>query len=207
MDNITGFIITSIILSIMPGPDIIFVITQSISQGKKSAIVFILGLNTGLLVHITAATLGLSVILAKSEILFQIIKYLGAAYLIYLGIMAIINRKKEIFNLKDSKKVSNRLYYRGIIMNILNPKVALFFLAFFPQFIIYDGANSFPIYVQMIILGIIFIVQGFIVFSGVAILADKLAYKLMSKNNFSQVVGWIKAAAFIIIGVWIAFSS
>lgn len=204
--NLVEFILASVILTLMPGPDILFVITQSVSQGKKSGIIFALGLCTGLIAHTAAAAFGISIILYNSAILFSILKYLGAAYLIYLGIMAIINRKKEVFDLDlSNKKQTKRLYSRGILMNILNPKVSLFFLAFFPQFVSADAAMK--VSVQMLILGVIFMIQAIIIFTLVAILADKLAHRLVKNPKISKTVAWVKASVFLIIGVEIAINS
>ncbi|MBN2892627.1 MAG: LysE family translocator [Bacteroidales bacterium] len=204
--NIIEFAIASILLTLMPGPDIIFVITQSVTQGKKSGIIFAFGLCTGLIFHTSAAALGISLILYNSATLFQIVKYLGATYLIYLGIMAIIHRKKEVFDLDlSNKKVTKRLYSRGILMNILNPKVSLFFLAFLPQFVNTDSMIKATN--QMLILGIIFIVQAIIVFTLVSILADKLAHRLVKNPKISKIVAWTKALVFLVIGIEIAINN
>jgi len=180
--NLIQFTFASILLTLMPGPDIIFVVTQSVTQGKKSGIMIALGLCTGLIFHISAAALGLSLLIYNSEIAFTILKYIGAAYLIYLGILALVDRNKNSFDLdfKDKKEVK-KLYSKGILMNILNPKVSLFFLAFMPQFIKTDQAN---ISLQIIILGLIFIIQAILIFIAVSYLADKLASKLL--KNMSQ---------------------
>lgn len=204
--DIIEFISISVILTLMPGPDIIFVITQSVIQGKKSGIIFALGLCSGLIFHTSAAALGISLILYNSIVLFQIVKYLGAAYLIYLGIMAIIHRKKEIFELDlSNKKATKRLYSKGILMNILNPKVSLFFLAFLPQFV--NSELMMKATQQMLILGVIFIAQAIIIFTIVSFLADKLAHRLVKNPKISKIVTWVKASVFLLIGIELAISN
>ena len=193
------FILASVLLTLMPGPDILFVITQSVTQGKKSGIIFALGLVTGLLFHISAAAFGISLIIYQSEVAFNVVKYAGAAYLIYLGILAIKDRKKDAFSLDfTNKKTVQKLYSKGILMNILNPKVSLFFLAFLPQFI--DPKASEPHW-QILILGGIFILQAILIFSGVAYLSDQLSFKLMQNKRVSLTVHWAKAVLFIGIGI------
>ena len=202
--NLLAFIGASVILTLMPGPDIIFVITLSITQGKKSGILTALGLVTGLIVHTTAAALGLSIILYESALAFQIVKYLGAAYLIYLGIIAIRERNKNALQINRNAKYENKkLYRRGILMNILNPKVSLFFLAFLPQFVSADSSN---VSLEMMFLGIIFMVQAIIVFTIVSILAHKLSEKIVKNPKVVKVINWVKASVFLIIGIQIAIS-
>src|SRR5690606_8462677 len=134
--------------------DNLFVLAQSIAKDKKAGIMTSLGLCTGLLVHITAATIGLSALIYQSVIVFSIIKFAGAAYLLYLAYRSFTSKESNIeLNANDSYHYQ-ALYKRGIIMNLLNPKVSLFFLALFPQFISPNGA-SIPI--QMFVLGIIFL--------------------------------------------------
>jgi len=134
---------------------------------------------------------------------FTVVKYAGAAYLIYLGILAIKDRKKDAFSLDlTNKKTVKKLYRKGILMNILNPKVSLFFLAFLPQFI--DPKASQPHW-QILFLGGIFILQAFIIFSGVAYLSDRLSFKLMQNKRISLIVNWAKAILFLGIGIQLIF--
>ena len=188
----------------MPGPDILFVITQSISQGKKSGIMIALGLCTGLIVHTMFAAFGLALLLYKSGNIFQIIKYSGAVYLIYLGITAIINRKKETIHLDLSiKKEIKHLYLRGFLMNILNPKVSFFFIAFLPQFVDPESPNAS---LQMFFLGFIFISLAIMIFSLISVLADVLAAKFVKNQKISMIIVWIKAIIFLVIGIKLALS-
>lgn len=134
--HLETFILAVIIFALTPGVDTIYILNRTISQGWKAGIYSSLGILSGVLFHITLATLGLSVILAESALAFSILKYLGAAYLCYLGIMSLFAKKRIVTNLKTTKKDSMcRIYISGVVTNVFNPKVALFFLAFFPQFI------------------------------------------------------------------------
>src|SRR5687768_15666096 len=136
LHNFWLFALASLMLNITPGNDMLFVATRSTGQGIKAGIVSSLGIMAGCMVHILAAVVGLSAIIAQSAVAFSIIKYLGAAYLIYLGLRALLNRKPSAFAMnKVDKQPLPKIFWQGVLTNILNPKVALFFLAFLPQFI------------------------------------------------------------------------
>lgn len=159
IENYVGFIFAGIILNLTPGADTMYILTKSISQGRKAGVYSVLGITTGGLIHTVFAALGLSVILAKSATAFALVKYLGVAYLAYLGIKMITDRKNS-FN-RDSLAVGGEdmktIYRRGVLTNVLNPKVALFFLAFIPQFINPEYASgSLP----FLILGVTFMTTG-----------------------------------------------
>lgn len=201
--NIWGFISSAVVLTLMPGPDILFVLTQSISKGKKAGIIFACGLCTGLIFHILAVSFGVSILIKESPAAFLILKICGAAYLIYLGIKAFVNRNKESLRLNTDNIRIRQLYGRGILMNLLNPKVILFFLAFFPHFI--DTNLQHP-EVQMCFLGLLFMIQAFIIFSLVAILADKLSEKIMQNPRVSFWISIIESAIFCIIGISLLFT-
>lgn len=200
--NLWGFVSAAVLLTLMPGPDILFVITQSITRGRKSGIVFAAGLCTGLIVHVTAVCLGVSVLLRSSPFAFTLLKFAGAAYLFYLGIRAFLARHENHFTLSGTVGVTGKLYTKGILMNVLNPKVILFFLAFFPQFIPPDSANPLG---RMLLLGVIFMGQAFLIFSLVAVLADRLARRLMQNDAVALGVNTAEALIYCIIGMSILF--
>ena len=181
---VISFLIASIILSLMPGPDNIFVLTESITKGAKNGVLISIGLSSGILFHTLAAATGLSFIIQNSAIAFSLLKYLGAAYLFFLAYKS-TKEDKHIIELNDSstdiKESSFSLIRKGILMNVLNPKVSLFFIAFLPQFITKDG---YDITLQMILLGLIFMIQAVIIFSLIAILSGKLKKYV---NNSRQV--------------------
>ena len=200
--NIGGFITAAVLLTLMPGPDILFVLTQGITRGWKAGVVFAAGLCTGLIAHVTAVSLGVSVLLMSSPTAFLALKFAGAAYLLYLAVKAFRARRENSFRLEEGKAFSGKLYRKGILMNLLNPKVILFFLAFFPQFVAPDAAR--PV-LQMLLLGLIFMVQAFVIFSLVAVLAGRLARPLMSHPRIALWVHVVEAFIYAAIGVSILF--
>jgi len=198
--NLWGFVSAAVLLTLIPGPDLLFVITQSITRGHKAGIVFAAGLCTGLIAHITAVSLGVSVLLRSFPVAFTILKFAGAAYLLYLGLEAFRNRRENHFELSDNTAVRGKLYRIGILMNLLNPKVILFFVAFFPQFI--TTANPVA---QMLLLGLIFMVQAFLIFSLAAFIAGRLARWLMQRPEIALGVNIAEAFIYGIIGISILF--
>lgn len=200
--NILGFLSAAILLTLMPGPDILFVITQSITRGKKAGIIFACGLCTGLIAHTVAVSLGLSLILYNSPVAFTVLKFLGAAYLIYLGIKSLIHRKENSLALPPSSGVEYKLYRKGILMNILNPKVLLFFIAFFPQFVNHSSENPAG---ELLLLGLLFMAQAIVIFSFVALLADRLSRRLMQNPNFSLIMHIIESLVYFAIGISLIF--
>ncbi len=182
----------------MPGPDILFVITQSITRGKKAGIIFACGLCTGLIAHTAAVSLGLSLILYNSPVAFSVLKYMGAAYLIYLGVKSYIHRKENSLALPSATGVEYKLYRKGI----LNPKVLLFFIAFFPQFV--SPATENPAG-ELLILGLLFMAQGIVIFSLVALLADRLSRRLMQNARFSLIMHIIESLVYFAIGISLIF--
>ena len=194
--NLWGFISAAVLLTLMPGPDILFVITQSITRGRKAGMVFAAGLCTGLIAHVTAVSL------MSSPVAFTMLKFAGAAYLLYLGVKAFLARRENHFELSGDAAVSGKLYRKGILMNILNPKVILFFLAFFPQFIDKGIENPIP---QMLLLGLVFMVQAFLIFSMVAAVADRLARRLMQNPKVALAVNVAESLIYCVIGVSILF--
>ncbi len=197
LNNLLYFLTTAIILTIMPGPDMLYVIVQSISFGKKAGIILALGLCTGLIIHTIAVAFGISTIIYNSNFAFFTLKYLGVIYLFYLAIMAL---KESDINLNNNEQFNKiHLYRKGIMMNLLNPKVLLFFLAFLPQFVNVKNENTS---MQMIVLGIIFIIQAIIVFTIISVLADKIFIKL---KKYTKYIKWIKAGVLLLIGISLLF--
>ena len=206
LQTLLEFGLVAFLLALVPGPDILFVLTQSITKGAKTGIILTLGLCLGVIVHTFAATLGASVIFQTSEIAFTILKVAGALYLFYLAYQAFIHRNDSLKidkNSKNSSLSAKKLIIRGFFMNVLNPKVALFFLALFPQFV---NENSGGVALQMIQLGAIFIVCTFLVFSSVAIFANKASNKLMQNKKISKIANILTSFIFVAIGIKLAFS-
>lgn len=197
------FIAASAALTLLPGPDILFVLTQSISQGKMAGIATATGLCTGILVHTSAAALGISAIIYKSALAFEIVKYAGAAYLLYLAWQALRESGELVSPTSVRETNSFALYRRGIFMNVLNPKVALFFLAFLPQFV---NLESGSVPMQMILLGIVFLIQAWLIFSAISVFAGMIGDKMIRKPGIGKYINWGKAGIFTVIGVKLALS-
>jgi threonine/homoserine/homoserine lactone efflux protein len=150
-----AFMVASAILVMIPGPAVIYIVNRGISQGRRAAVVSALGIEAGALVHVVAATVGLSAVIASSATLFSVVKYVGAAYLILLGIMSWRSRSGHDAEVTTLKAVSyRRLFGQGIVVNIFNPKVGVFFLAFLPQFV---SPGHGAVWFQMLLLGVVFL--------------------------------------------------
>lgn len=176
--NLYIFFIATLIMNITPGNDVLYVASRSISQGTKAGIISALGIFTGCFVHIFAAVLGLSIIIARSTYLFSIIKFAGAAYLIFLGVKALLTKPKVDPDTKDLVKINKwKLFKQGVITDALNPKVAIFFLSFLPQFI--DPSSPY-FKLQLFTLGFWFNLQGTLVLFIFAVILGK------TKNFFKQ---------------------
>lgn len=205
LELILSFIGASIILTLMPGPDNIFVLTESITKGQKNGILISVGLSLGILIHTLAAATGLSMIVQESAMAFSLIKYFGAAYLFFLAYQAFKEEKMVLdLNAKPISKNDHSLLLirKGFLMNVLNPKVSLFFIAFLPQFI---SSNGFNITMQMIILGLIFMLQAIVVFSFISILSSKLtAY--IDNPTFWKATRWSKVSVLSILGLTLVLS-
>jgi len=196
--NYKLFIISSILLNLTPGADTIYILGKGISRGKKAAIISALGISTGCMVHTVLAAFGLSVILSKSIIAFNIVKAVGAFYLIYLGIKSM---KTKDFSLKEKDKEnisSGKIFREGVLTNVLNPKVALFFLSFMPQFI--SPNNSFGA-IPFIILGSTFVFTGTIWCLILAISSSLMTKKLKEKPSFSKILNRLTGIIFVGLGL------
>ncbi|MBN2167271.1 MAG: LysE family translocator [Marinilabiliaceae bacterium] len=200
-----SFLGASILLTIMPGPDNIFVLIESLTKGRRNGLAISLGLSSGILIHTLASATGLAFIIQNSAIVFSIIKLLGAGYLFFLAFITIKDKKTSIdFNSKIDKTEKNfvQLMKKGFLMNVLNPKVSLFFIAFLPQFISKKGFNTTY---QMIILGLIFMIQAIIIFSTISILSSKLTV-YMNSLRFWKITKWSKISVLSILGLTLALS-
>ncbi|MCX2484909.1 LysE family translocator [Pedobacter sp. MR2016-24] len=204
--NYLTFVITAFIFIITPGIDTIFILNKSIAQGKKAGIYSLLGLNTGVLGHTLFAALGLSLIIAKSVIAFSVIKYLGAAYLIYLGVSKLLSKESLLDVDTQLEKVSDsnrQNFVSGFFTNILNPKVALFFLAFFPQFIAPELINDPK---PFIILGLTCAVIGSLWFLLLTLFASYFSSYFKENPKSGNWLNKITGLAFVGMGLKIALS-
>ena len=194
MDQILLFFISSLALTLMPGPDILFVINQSL-EDKKSGLLVSFGLCSGLVVHTLLLTIGLSAIIEQNDNIIMFFKYFGSFYLFYLASQEF---KKDSLTIEKQKE---NFYLRGVYMNLINPKVLIFFLAYFPNFLFSD---TISISYQFIILGGIFILQALIVFSIVSIASIRLISILKVDAKNKKIV-YLKSCIFVLIGLSILF--
>lgn len=204
IQNFELFCLSAIILSITPGPDTFYILGRTISQGTNSGIASVLGISTGVLVHTIAAAVGLSTILATSALVFKIVKLVGAAYLIYLGITLILASKETHALNKNNLSSSSRwkIYRQGVITNVLNPKVALFFLSFLPQFI---DPNHGKV-TSFIFLGITYVFTCTIWYLIVAVFSSALAMTFQKNTLWIRSINKISGCIFIGLGLNLAFS-
>lgn len=199
INNIALFMLATITLNITPGPDMMYVITRSVAEGRKSGIASALGISAGTIFHMFAVAFGLSALLLAVPTAYDIIRYIGAGYLVYLGVRVIFS--KQSFEADDKKSKSIRsVFLQGMLTNLFNPKVALFFLAFLPQFI--DSAQNIPL--QVILLGIMFNISGTIVNILVALSASRLGKLLKTRLSNSTLFKWITGSVFIALGIRLA---
>ena len=198
-----AFAVAGLALNIVPGADMTFVIASAARGGRRAGIVAALGIGAGTLVHILAAVVGLSAILASSQLLFNLIKWVGAAYLLYIAVSLVIGGGTQTGEPARSPHSGWRLFRAAALVNILNPKVALFFLAFLPQFV--DPAAASPA-LQILCLGLWFDLVGTLVNAIVAILAADAAARLGHVSWIGRTARWIAATAMGALALRLAFS-
>ena len=201
MEVLISFVIAVSLLAISPGPDNIFVLMQSVIYGKKYGLATILGLMTGCIVHTIFLAVGISAIIKNNSNLFFVFKLFGALYLLFLA-YKVYNSSSEISFSADKieKKSSFQLFKIGFIMNVLNPKVTIFFLALFPGFLF---TETLPLSLQFFILGALFILVSFIVFSIIAILGGTISDKIKKNKNIGIWLQWLQIFVFVGIAIFI----
>ena len=200
------FIVAGLILNITPGVDLLYITNRSAVQGKKAGVVAALGIGAGCMVHVFAAAFGLSVILLSSAVIFSIIKYLGAAYLIYLGVNTFLSLNKKNSQRSRSSTVLplTKIFSQAVLINALNPKVALFFIALLPQFVAPDAGNPS---LAFFFLGLVFNVNGTLVNILFAVFTSFLAVKLKASTAFSRFLKSLSGILFIGLGIRLAVTS
>jgi len=201
LQTLISFAFATFFLAISPGPDNIFVLTQSIANGKKAGLLTVFGLMSGCLIHTTLIAFGVSVIIKENENIFIFIKILGASYLLYLAFKVYKSDAKLVLSNQIVKKTTSiQLFKKGFIMNVLNPKVTLFFLALFPQFLF---SSSIPTSIQFYVLGFIFILVSFIVFASISLLAARVSKFIREKPSIGLYLKWIQIIVFTAIAFMI----
>jgi threonine/homoserine/homoserine lactone efflux protein len=200
----TTFLLTSLLFIMSPGIDTIFILNKSIVEGKKWGVYATLGITTGVLVHTTFAAFGLSLVLAQSALAFNLVKYAGAAYLIYLGVTRLFLSDSLIQQKEETPSTSvKKTYMAAVLTNTLNPKVAIFFLAFFPQFIEPAYLHSAAPFIW---LGATYALIGLLWFLTLTVFAGYFSKRLTSNPSFSNRLNKFSAVAFVLMGVKVALT-
>jgi threonine/homoserine/homoserine lactone efflux protein len=200
---LTLFLLSSVIIVVTPGPAVLYIVARSIDQGRTAGIVSTLGVSAGAMFHVLAAAFGLSAILVSSALAFSVVKYLGAAYLIYLGIQKLLSSANPQTLLSVEPRALGRIFRDGMVVNILNPKTALFFFAFLPQFI--DPARG-SVATQFVLLGSVFVVIGVISDGLYALAAGSARHWLREAASFWKFERYLAGTVFIGLGVATALS-
>jgi threonine/homoserine/homoserine lactone efflux protein len=190
------FVGAALLLLVVPGPSVLYIVTQSVSHGRRAGIASVAGITTGTLVHIAAATVGLSALLASSAVAFDVVKYLGAAYLIVIGVRRLAGLERAQEERARGTRDLGRLYRQGIVVNTLNPKTALFFLAFLPQFV--DPHESTR--GQLALLGALFVVIALTSDLVWALVAGTAGAVLRSSRTFLRVQRYVSGTIFVGLG-------
>ncbi|MEX0314147.1 MAG: LysE family translocator [Allomuricauda sp.] len=198
-----AFTMASAALAIAPGPDNIFVLGQSISNGARSGLATVAGLVSGCLVHTTLLAFGISEVIKRSDALFWAIKLFGAAYLLYLAVMVYKSDSKISLDENTSPKGMGKLFWKGFTMNVLNPKVTIFFLAFFPGFLF---SNELHTVVQFYVLGLLFMLIAFIIFGAIAVLAGTISHYLSRNPRTGFYLKWLQIVVFVGIAIYLLLS-
>lgn len=196
------FLSAAIALAIAPGPGIFYVMTRSLKGGWREGVASAMGTSTGGLVHVVAAALGISIVLSASALAFSIVKYLGAAYLVYLGLKTILSRENTP-DVETANTVGyNRAFIQGVVVEVLNPKTALFFIAFIPQFINPEGI----VFAQFLLLGTISILLNTAVDFVVILLAGPLGQWLQNSARLRKTQQYVTGTGLIALGSYVAFA-
>jgi threonine/homoserine/homoserine lactone efflux protein len=196
------FIGAVVILVLAPGPDMAYMLTRTIAQGRKAGAVAAIGINVGAYVHVLGAVLGLSAILAASSVAFTIVKWAGACYLVWIGLQALLRANR--FNLKDGPSVEpdlGTIFWQGFLSDVLNPKVALFFLAFLPQFVAFGSGNEFK---QLLLLGVTGNVVAILINLALVYFASAATASLRRNQSVTRWLHRATGAMFIALGIRLA---
>lgn len=201
--NLTLFITASLVMLITPGPAVLYILTRCIDQGRRAGYVSVLAIETGAIIHVIAAALGLSAILMTSALAFDVVRYLGAAYLIYLGIRKLRERSHADAATAVTPLSLKRIYRQGVVVSVLNPKLALFFFAFLPQFV---DTSAGHVGLQILLLGLIFAALATTTDSLYATVAGALAGWLRGNQTYQRVQRTVSGTVYIGLGLTAALA-
>lgn len=203
LGTIALFAGAALALLVIPGPAVLYIVAQSVAQGRAAGLVSMLGIQAGGLVHVAAAAVGLSALLLQSALAFNIVKYAGAAYLVYLGLRKLIGRERLAAGAARAPVSRARLFRQGIVVNVLNPKTALFFFAFLPQFVDPDAG---AVALQITFLGVLFIALAVVSDGLYALAAGTAAGWLRGRPAFLRAESWVSGSVLVGLGLATAFS-
>jgi threonine/homoserine/homoserine lactone efflux protein len=197
------FILASAVLLVTPGPAVLYILARSVDQGRRAGLVSVCAIEVGNFMHVIAATLGLSALLLSSALAFTVVKYLGAAYLVYLGLRKIFSHQAVQATDSIQPQPLRRIFYQGVVVATLNPKTALFFVAFLPQFV--DPAQG-AIALQLLVLGCLFVMMAVISDSIYALLAGTVGYWLKGSRSTLRAERYVIGSVYIGLGVTAALT-
>jgi threonine/homoserine/homoserine lactone efflux protein len=196
LNSLISFAVASVALLVIPGPAVIYIVNRSVADGRQIGLAAVVGLELGTFMHVLAATVGLSAILATSENAFNVVKYLGASYLILIGLRT-LTRKPEAISTSASSMTQSQAFRQGFIINMLNPKIALFFLSFLPQFIDPNISSNAR---QSLILGSVFVLCGFVIDGIYALTASSLREVLVKGKALPFIQQYVAGVVFVLLG-------
>lgn len=203
--TLLAFAAATILLVALPGPNLIYILTRSVSQGRRAGLVSALGVETGTLIHIVAAVLGLSTVVAASPAAMTVLRWAGVGYLIYLGLDVLFGRSKLDLSGQADLLPLGRVYRAGVLVNVLNPKVVLFFLAFLPQFVV-EGAGHVTTQTQMFVFGTVFLALALVMDVGYALAGAGLRRALASRPHYLAAQRYVVMAVYFGLAGYTAFS-
>ena len=191
------FVAAALALLVVPGPSVLYIVTQSVDRGRRAGLVSMLGVQTGALVHVAAAAVGLSSLLVSSAVAFDVVRYLGAAYLVALGIRRLLERDDVAASPTARERSLRRLFGQGVVVNVLNPKTALFFFAFLPQFI---DPSAGHVALQIAFLGLVFVVLAIVSDGAYAVVAGTAAGWIRGRSSYGRLQRYVSGSVFIGLG-------
>jgi len=198
MGTYAVFLATAMALLAIPGPAVLYVVTRSIEMGRAGGVSSVAGITTGTVVHVTLATAGLSSLILASTVAFDAVKYVGAAYLVFLGIRRLVTRKEETLDGDRAPRTRRRAYTQGIVVNLTNPKTIVFVFAFLPQFV---DVNAGHVWLQVLVLGFSFAGLGFLSDSAYALAAGTVADRLRGSRGIARFERWFGGSVLVGLGV------
>ena len=196
LNSLISFAVASVALLVIPGPAVIYIVNRSVADGRQIGLAAVVGLELGTFMHVLTATVGLSAILATSENAFNVVKYLGASYLVLIGLRT-LTRKPEAISTSASSMTQSQAFRQGFIINTLNPKIALFFLSFLPQFIDPNISSNAR---QSLILGSVFVLCGFVIDGIYALTASSLREVLVKGKALPFIQQYVAGVVFVLLG-------